>query len=238
LVESTWIEPYPDDQLGLEDGLASPEARYEQRESVELAFTAAVQHLPPLQRAALIMTDVLGFAPGEVAEALETSPESIYSALQRARKATDQRLPEQSQQQTLRELGDDRISEVVGRFVDAWESTDIEALRSMLTEDAVVAMPPWPNWYRGRDAAADFLARWPLAPERRWRLLPVRASGQLALGGYWGTKDESRLAAEGIIVLSLNPEGRIRDLTSFRVADIFPNFGLPAAMDSEGYTDL
>src|SRR5215217_7768954 len=103
LVESTWIEPYPDERLVAEEGPASPEARYELRESVELAFTAALQHLPPLQRAVLIMTDVLGFAPREVAEALDATPASIYSALQRARKATEEAVPEQSQQQTLRE---------------------------------------------------------------------------------------------------------------------------------------
>src|SRR3954464_3454170 len=97
-IESPWIEPFPDEGL-----------RYEERESVELAFTAALQHLPPLQRAALILTDVLGFAPGEVAETLDASPASIYSALQRARKATDERLPERSQQETLRTLGDDAV---------------------------------------------------------------------------------------------------------------------------------
>jgi RNA polymerase sigma-70 factor, ECF subfamily len=97
LVESVWIEPYPDERLPAEQA-ASPEARYEQRESVELAFTAALQHLPPLQRAALILTDVLGYSPGEVAETLDATPASIYSALQRARKATEERLPSQSQQ--------------------------------------------------------------------------------------------------------------------------------------------
>ncbi len=101
LVESVWIEPYPDERLAAGGPEASPEARYEQRESVELAFTAALQHLPRLQRAALIMTDVLGFSPAEVAETLEQRPASIYSALQRARKATEEQLPDQSQQKTL-----------------------------------------------------------------------------------------------------------------------------------------
>src|SRR5215217_4559313 len=121
LVESTWIEPYPDERLRDENGPVSPEARYEQRESVELAFTAALQHLPPLQRAALILTDVLGFSPGEVAEALGATPASIYSALQRARKAAEERLPDRSQQETLRTLGDDAVRQVVDRFVQAWE---------------------------------------------------------------------------------------------------------------------
>src|SRR5262249_9468883 len=142
LVETAWVEPYPDESLASEDDLASPEVRYEQRESVEIAFVAAMQHLPPLQRAVLIMSDVLGYKPGEVAEALEATPASVYSALQRARKTTEERLPEQSQQQTLRGLGDERIKETVQRFVDAWETADIEAMRSLLSEDAVHAMPP------------------------------------------------------------------------------------------------
>src|ERR687888_1480160 len=111
LIEQVWIEPYPDERLAAGDTEASPEARYEQRESVELAFTAAMQHLPPLQRAALIMTDVLGYSPGEVADALEATPASIYSALQRARKTTEERLPSQSQQQTRESLGEDGTRE-------------------------------------------------------------------------------------------------------------------------------
>jgi RNA polymerase sigma-70 factor, ECF subfamily len=235
LVESTWIEPYPDDRLEAEAGPPSPEARYEVRESVELAFTAALQHLPPLQRAVLILSDVLGFAPGEVAETLEASPASVYSALQRARKAADERLPDQSQQQTLRALGDDGLRAAVGRFVDAWEGHDIDAIRSMLTEDAVLAMPPWATWFRGRDAVADFLGRGPLIPERRWKLVPTQANGQVALASYWA--DESRpLSAEGIQVLSFTEDGRLSEINAFRDSRLFANFGLP--MDLEGSPDL
>jgi RNA polymerase sigma-70 factor, ECF subfamily len=235
LVESTWIEPYPDERLEEMGEPASPEARYEVRESVELAFTAALQHLPPLQRAVLILSDVLGFAPGEVAETLDASPASVYSALQRARKAADERLPDQSQQETLRALGDEGLSAAVGRFVDAWEGHDVEAIRSMLTEDAVLAMPPWAAWFRGRDAVAEFLARGPLVPGRRWKLVPARASGQVALGSYWA--DESRpLSAEGIQVLSFTEDGRLSEIDAFRDPKLFPSFGLP--MDLEGSPDL
>jgi RNA polymerase sigma-70 factor (ECF subfamily) len=235
LVETAWVEPYPDESLDAQARLASPEARYEVRESVELAFTAALQHLPPLQRAVLILSDVLGFAPGEVAETLEASPASVYSALQRARKAADERLPDQSQQQTLRALGDDGLREAVGRFVDAWEGQDVEAIRSMLTEDAVLAMPPWANWFRGRDAVADFIARAPLAHQRRWKLVPARANGQVALASYWA--DETRpLEAEGILVLSLTADGRLSQIDAFRDPKLFANFGLP--MDLEGSPDL
>src|SRR5438477_1626250 len=116
IVESVWIEPYPDEMLGLEDGYAAPEARYEQRESVELAFVAALQHLPATQRAVLILREVLGFSAKEAAEMLDTSVASVNSALQRARKTVDERLPDQSQQATLRALGDEGVREVVESY--------------------------------------------------------------------------------------------------------------------------
>src|SRR5437879_5577928 len=126
IVESVWLEPYPDETLGLEDGYAAPEASYEQREGVELAFVAALQHLPANQRAVLILREVLGFSAKEVAETLETTVASVNSALQRARKAVDERTPEQSQQATLRALGDQGVSELVEAYVDAWEQGDVE----------------------------------------------------------------------------------------------------------------
>src|SRR5437764_4896777 len=124
LLESIWVEPYPDERLGLGDGLAGPEARYEQREAVELAFIAALQHLPANQRAVLILREVLGFSAEETAEALETTPASVNSALQRARATIEDRLPDQTQQATRRELGDERLRELVDRYVQAWERAD------------------------------------------------------------------------------------------------------------------
>ena len=172
LVESVWLEPYPDETLGLEDGYAGPEASYERRESVELAFIAALQHLPPNQRAVLILREVLGFSAKEVAETVDTTVASVNSALQRARAAVDERVGERSQQQTLRSLGDNGIKDLVTRYVDAWEHNDVEAFAAMLTEDATFAMPPLSSWYRGREAIAAWAAAWPMSGAWRWRTCP------------------------------------------------------------------
>jgi RNA polymerase sigma-70 factor (ECF subfamily) len=194
LVESVWVEPYPDEKLGLEDGFAAPEARYEQRESVELAFIAALQHLPATQRAVLILREVLGFSARETAETLDTTTASVNSALQRARATVNERLPDQSQQATLRSLGDERLTEIVTGYVDAWQRGDVDAVVAMLTEDAAFAMPPLRTWFRGRDAIAVFLAGWPLSGEWRWRPIRARANGQEALAFYsWDAKEESYL---------------------------------------------
>jgi RNA polymerase sigma-70 factor (ECF subfamily) len=235
LVESAWVEPYPDERLAAAGTESSPEARYEQRESVELAFTAALQHLPPLQRASLIMTDVLGFSPGEVAESLEATPASIYSALQRARKATEERLPDPSQQELLEKVGEDRVQHVVDRFMEAWESADVDEISSLLTMDCDLVMPPWAEWFQGRDAVLEFLPRGPL--RRRWKTVPTSANGQPAFGAYW-KDDECSLHAEGIVVLDFNAEGQIGQITCFRDPDLLPKFGLPQAMDPQGSSDL
>src|SRR3954452_21008192 len=134
--ESLWLEPYPDSEL--ESGYAAPEARYEQREAVELAFVAALQHLPAQQRAVLILRDVLGFSARESADSLDTSSPAVNSALQRARKTIGQRLPERSQQATLHTLGEDKLRTIMKGYVDAWERHDVDALAAMLTEDAAL----------------------------------------------------------------------------------------------------
>ena len=226
LVESVWVEPYPDDQFALEDGFAAPEARYEQREGVELAFIAALQHLPARQRAVLILRDVLGFSAREVAEALDTSPVSVDSALQRAHKTVDQRVPEQSQQATLRALDDDALRETVDRYRQAWERGDVDAVKAMLAEDAVLAMPPHPTWYRGADAIAEFLRLRPFAGGARERVLPTRANGQLAFGHYTWDAGKDRFLPHAIGILTLRGK-EIADITIFRTPAWFARFGLP-----------
>jgi RNA polymerase sigma-70 factor (ECF subfamily) len=225
MIESAWIEPYPDEA----DDLTLPEARYERRESLELAFVAALQHLPGRQRAVLILRDVLGFSAREVAETLETSPAAVDSALQRAHKAVEERLPAQSQQATLRALGDERLSELVVSYVDAWERGDVEAVVAMLAQDARIAMPPIPTWYRGRDAVAAFLTDRVLRSSRPRRLIRIRANGAVAFGQYVWDQRSGGLQAHGIIVLSLEGE-EIIELTAFLSPDAFGRFGLPSEL--------
>jgi RNA polymerase sigma-70 factor (ECF subfamily) len=254
VTESVWLEPYPDERLGAEDGFAAPEARYERRESVELAFIAALQHLPASQRAVLILRDVLGFSAREVAETLETSVAAANSALQRARAAVEQRTPDESQQKTLRTLGDERVREIVQRYVDAWDRDDVDGVVAMLTDDAAFSMPPLRTWFRGHDALRIFLAGWPLSGKWRWRHVDTRANGQPALAFYaWDPAEETHLPF-ALNVFTLRG-GRISDVTAFvsrstepvereayerwpdqpadplRLAATFENFDLPTRLD-------
>jgi RNA polymerase sigma-70 factor (ECF subfamily) len=225
LAESVWVEPAADGSLGLESGVASPAARYEQRESVELAFIAALQHLPPRQRAVLILREVLGFSAREAADALAATPASIDSALQRAHQTVDTRLPGRDQQATLRSVGDSTLRRIVGGFVDAWEHDDVEALAALLTDEAAFAMPPHPTWFRGREAVAEFLRTGPLAPGNRWRLVPIRANGQIAFAHYAWDEERGAFVAHGIDVLTLEGD-RIAEITAFLDPDLFARFGL------------
>jgi RNA polymerase sigma-70 factor (ECF subfamily) len=227
LVEQVWLDPYPDEGLGLEDGPASPEARYEERESVELAFVAALQHLPGRQRAVLLLRDVLGFAPAEIAAQLDATPAAVYSALQRARQGVEERLPARSQQATLHSIGDERLREAVERYVDAWERNDVTAIAAMLTDDATFAMPPQPSWYAGRTAVAAFFAAIPLSGHLQWQHVPVRANGQLAFALYAAPVGGARYLPDAVMVLNLDSSARIAGITAFREPAAFARFGLP-----------
>ena len=224
VVESSMVDPYPDERLGVDTGFAGPSARYEQRESVELAFLVAVQHLPATQRAVLILRDVMGFPAWETAELLETTVASVTSALQRARTAVKTRLPARSQQANLRALGDARLRQVVEGYVDAWERGDAAAILAMLSEDAIFSMPPYAVWYQGRDAIAAFLPRGPLS--ERWRHVPVRANGQPALGCYRWDGERGCYVGNSIDVLTLDGD-QITQVTAFLDPSVLAAFGLP-----------
>ena len=228
LVESVWIGPYPDEVIGVADGYAAPEARYEQREAVELAFVAALQHLSARQRAVLILRDVLGFTAQEAAESLQTTVASVNSALQRARKAVVERLPSQSQQATLRTLGDASIQAIVDRYVDAWGKGDVEALRALLAEDATFSMPPWASWWRGHETIAGF-AKAAVEICGGARPLASRANGQVAVAYYQRDAKTGRYAPAALDVLTFEGD-LIKEITAFVAPDLFPRFGLPASV--------
>ncbi len=227
LVESVWLGAYPDERLVAGDH--EPGARYEQRESVEVAFVAALQHLPARQRAVLILRDVLGFSGAEVADALDMSAAAVYSALQRAHRAVEQRLPEQSQQSALRSITDARLRTLVNQYVDAWERADVDALVELLTEDATIAMPPFRTWFAGRDNVATFLRKTPLAV-KRWRVFPSHANGQLSFAHYLWSDDVGAYCWHGVEVLGLNGD-RIAQIIAFIDPDAHAAFGMPATVD-------
>jgi RNA polymerase sigma-70 factor (TIGR02960 family) len=213
--ESRWLEPYPD---------ISPETQYLARESVELAFVAALQHLSALQRAALILREVLGFSAAETADLLDTSTASVNSAMQRARKVIDSTAP--TQQTVLRDLGHEATAAIIARWADAWEAGDVDAIVAMLAEDARYSMPPLPEWYRGTEEIRAFLVGGPL--QSRWRFLPTTANGQLAFGTYLWDDDTQQFVPGGLDVLTIR-DGRVGEIVAFLTADL-TRFGLPPIM--------
>jgi RNA polymerase sigma-70 factor, ECF subfamily len=224
LAESVWVEPYPD--RAVEDGYAAPESRYEQRESVELAFIAALQHLPARQRAVLILREVLGFSAREVAQSLDTTAASVNSALQRARRTVAENLPDRSQQATLRSLGDERLRGTVERYVEAWESRNVESMVALLVDDATFAMPPHPRWFRGREAIVAFVAGAGTPPLRH---IVTSANGQPAIA--WYMLVDGRYVPASIEVLSFDGD-RVRDIVAFASAALFEPFGLPRTVET------
>lgn len=217
LGEVPWLEPFPDD----------PEQRATDRESVELAFVAAVQHLPSNQRAALIMFDVLGFSAREIADTMDTTPASVNSALQRARRLVADELPERSQQQTLAALDDEQQRQLVERYTAALQDHDMDAMLALLTEDATWSMPPLASWFRGDEAIAAFLTDGPFKVD--WRHRPVRVNGQLAVGCYLWDERARIYRAYVLDVLELR-EDRIAAIVAFIDGEQFPAFGLPVAV--------
>jgi RNA polymerase sigma-70 factor (ECF subfamily) len=233
-MDPVWLEPYPDRWLTGVAG-SSPEARYEQRESVELAFMIALQHLPPLQRAVLILREVVGFSAAEISSQLGTTVPAVNSALQRARAAAQTTLPECSQQAALRALGDQRTRDIAERYASAIERGDAETLIGMLTEDATWCMPPDATWFQG-EALREWLVEDPL--RERWRHVPTWANGQLAVGCYLFDQGRGCFTPAVIDVLTLDGD-RIAAVTAFifhdgatniTPAEAFARFGMPTEL--------
>jgi RNA polymerase sigma-70 factor (TIGR02960 family) len=232
LGEVVWLQPYPDALLEEAVGAPpGPEACYEQTEAISLAFVTALQVLPPRQVAVLILRDVLGFHAGEVADMLDTTVESVNSALKRARASLQRRLPRDLPPGTDHQpppAGSPAEEAIVAKFVTAWESADLDALVALLTDDAFISMPPMPFEYEGRDAVARFCASL-FGAGRRFDLVPARANGQPAFGAYLRAPDGIRHGT-GLYVLSLAGD-RICAMTRFE-ASVLPWFGLPRSLPS------
>src|SRR5690348_1623360 len=231
-VEPMWLEPYPDVLLeGLADTAPGPEARYETRESVGLAFMVALHHLPPRQRAALVLRDVLGFHSSEVAEMLESSEASVKGALQRARATIDERtVPGARERAPLPRSARER--ELVGRFAAAVESGDTQSIVSMLTQDAWLTMPPEPYEYQGGEAIARFLRDRATRRGANLKLVPTRANGQPGFGCYLPDAHTPITRAYGLMILTLANDS-ISAITWFGERSLVPRFGLPRTLPEE-----
>ena len=227
LAESVWLEPYPDSMPQAFDSRFSPDAHMERRENIELAFVAAVQHLPGNERAALLLREVIGFSAREVAELVNATVPAVNSALQRARRIVDDHIQGHSPRSTVRAIGDTRLRETVDAYIDAFERGDVDALVALLTEDATWSMPPVPTWYRGLAAITAFLNEGPV--RTRWRHLSTVANGQPAVGCYMWDPQRQRYEAKVLDVLTLRGE-RIAAVTAFIDGRLFPRFGLPETL--------
>jgi RNA polymerase sigma-70 factor (ECF subfamily) len=222
--EITWLQPFPDALLS--NGAAGrddPAVIAAERDSVRLAFVAALQHLPAKQRAVLILRDVLAWRAAEVADLLEITPAAVNSALQRARGRLEQASPAQE-----RAAGpaDPAQRELVDRYVSAFVSADMTSLTRLLAEEVILEMPPFLTWFSGRDAVTRFLSGRALAASGRWRMLPVGANGQPAAGAYL-VQDDGRHHAHSVQVFSTTQEG-ITWIAAFQEPELFGTFGLPA----------
>lgn len=228
-VEPIWLEPYPDVLLeGLADSAPGPEARYEAKESIGLAFMAALQVLPPRQRASLVLRDVLGFHTAEVAEMLDSTEAAVKAALQRARGTLDGRLPSGGRDRAAVPRSA-RERELVTRFAAAVESGDTDEVVSLLADDAWLTMPPEPYEYQGAEAIASFLRDREARRGAHLRLVPTRANGQPAFGCYLPDAHAPIARGYGLMVLTVGGE-RISAITWFGERSLLAHFGLPRAL--------
>jgi RNA polymerase sigma-70 factor (ECF subfamily) len=226
MAEVLWLEPYPDDLLAeLPDPTAGPEARYEQRETISLAFITALQLLPPRQRAALILTDVLDFSAREAADMLETTEQAIYGAVKRARASLARQLPNAEPPPLPNSPDEQRI---LGRLVRAWEECDPNALAALLTEDAWLTMPPRPGECVGMTAVKRYFATVTFREGQRFRLVPTRVNRQPAFGLYVFSPSSRAAHSAGLVVVTL-AGSRVSAITLFETAEV-ARFGLPKSV--------
>lgn len=223
-VEHVWIEPCPDLLLDLVDSAPGPEARYTEREGVEIAFLAAIQYLSPRQRAVLLLRDVLGWRAREVADLLGTSAASVNSLLQRAHETLDRRLPHDWSTAHRPTKADEAA--LLARYLSAWEEADLDALVTLLREDASMAMPPTPSWYSGREAIVRWLGQYVFGI-RQLRLVPTRANGRPAFGVYH--REGNSFHPLAIQVLTLDGH-QVAAIDGFVNPRLFPFFGLLAEL--------
>ena len=238
VLEPVWLEPLADDALAAAVDEDAPEARYEQRETLELAFLTALQRLPGTQRAALVLCEVLGFTAAEAADMLDTTAASITSALQRARATLDRHPPPRSQRQVLAALGDDAMQTLVGEFVDALQAGDVTRLAALLAEDVRFSMPPFSAWWQGRETVLAFTA----ADRASRRFVTLRANGQPAFAAYRLDEATDTYRPELLEILTVNERGEVAEITTFvdpvwpcaaeeagaamPIASVFARFGL------------
>jgi RNA polymerase sigma-70 factor (TIGR02960 family) len=229
LGEVPWLQPYPDTLLeGVIDLSPGPDARYEQTESISLAFVTALQLLPPRQLAVLVLRDVLGFHAVEVAEMLDSTVQSVNSALKRARAGLERKLPSHADRARASDCDSASEHAIVARFVAAYESSDLDSLVALLTDDVFISMPPLPFEYQGREPASRFFAGI-FGSGRKFQLLPTRANGQPAVGAY--VRDSTGIShGVGLFVLAL-ADDEISAMTRFENT-VLPWFGLPRSIPS------
>jgi RNA polymerase sigma-70 factor (ECF subfamily) len=230
VTEPIWLQPFPDNRLAPLE--VSAEARYDAKEAITLAFMAALQTLPPRQRAVIILRDVLAWRAKEVAGLLEVTVSAVNSLLYRARATLAENYPAHSRHSLRSAQPDETTRELLERYVRAWETADVDALVSLLKEDATFPMPPLPSWYQGRASIRRFISLNILDGDARgrWRLLPVRANAQPAFA--WYRRDESNKAYNAFAIQVLAFEDNLlADITTIGIPALFPHFGLPLALE-------
>lgn len=229
-VETLWLEPYPDGWLA--EATENPEARYTRHESVSLAFLTVLQFLPPRQRAILLLSDVLSFRASEIAHLLEVSASAVNSALHRARVTLEKNY--QRKQPERGQFGHTNadIDALLTRYLQAWETDDVDGLVALLKEDAILSMPPVPSWYQGRDAIRRVLSAilFPPGVQKQWRLSPTRANGQSAFVVYRADEATQSYRAFAVQVLTLDSSRfprQVASLTAFLGPELATSFGFP-----------